>query len=162
MFELLISRNEQVRNTSRLRWLPGLAVVVVLPLASCAKVEVSASKKKEPVTIEKIAGTDRSRLTLDARAAERIGLQTATVTMVPGAEGEAERMTVPYGAVLYDAKGTTFVYTNPAPLVYVREAIVVDVINGDTAVLNAGPSPNTSVVIIGGAELVGIEFGVGK
>jgi hypothetical protein len=33
---------------------------------------------------------------------------------------------------------------------------------GETAVLNEGPAPNTSVVTVGGAELLGIEFGVGK
>lgn len=142
--------------------LPALVVAVALSLPSCAKVEDSAAKKKEPVTVVRIAGTDLSRLVLDARAAERIGLRTAPVTMVPGAEGEAERTTVPYGAVLYDAKGTTFVYTNPEPLVFVRQAVVVDVITGDTAVLTTGPSPSTSVVTVGGSELVGIEFGVGK
>jgi len=101
-------------------------------------------------------------MTLEPKAAERIGLETRKVDVLPGPEGEAGRMTVPYGAVLYDAKGTTFVYTNPEPLVFVRHPIVVDVITGDTAVLKTGPPPSSSVVTVGGSELVGIEFGVGK
>jgi hypothetical protein len=135
---------------------------LALSAGACAKPEVTASTKKEAVTVEKVAGSDLSRLTLDARAAERIGLETRTVDVVPGPEGEPGRTTVPYGAVLYDAKGATFVYTNPQPLVFVRQPIVVDVIQGDTAMLTAGPPASTSVVTVGGAELVGIEFGVGK
>ncbi len=140
----------------------AVAVAAVVPASACASTEVSAAKKKEPVTIEKIAGTDLSRLTLDARAVERIGLTLVPVGGMPGAEGTPDRATVPYGAVLYDAKGATFVYTNPEPLTFVRHAITVDVIQGDTAVLDAGPPMGTPVVTVGGAELVGIEFGVGK
>lgn len=135
---------------------------MALSAGACAKAEVAASTKKEPVTVEKIAGTDLSRMTLEAKAAERIGLKLEPVGAMPGAEGAPERSTVPYAAVLYDAKGATFVYTNPEPLTFIRHAIVVDVIQGNTAILNAGPPLGTPVVTVGGAELVGVEFGVGK
>ncbi len=71
-------------------------------------------------------------------------------------------MTVPYSAVLYDAKGATFVYTNPEGRAYVRHPVTVDRIDGPTALLSAGPPVGTWVVTIGGSELLGIEFGVGK
>ncbi|HVF15201.1 MAG TPA: hypothetical protein VM942_11415 [Acidimicrobiales bacterium] len=138
------------------------AIAAVLALSACAKAAVPAAKAKDPVTVEKIAGSDLSRLTLDARAAERIGLETRPVGVLPGPDGQAGRTTIPYGALLYDAKGTTFVYTNPEPLVFVRHPVVVDVVTGDTAMLTTGPPENTAVVSVGGAELVGIEFGVGK
>ncbi|HVF13067.1 MAG TPA: hypothetical protein VM942_00640 [Acidimicrobiales bacterium] len=146
----------------RLAGATGAAVAIVLALSACAKVEAPAAKAKEPVTVEKIAGTDLSRMTLDPRAAERIGVETRPVGVLPGPDGQAGRTTIPYGALLYDAKGTTFVYTNPEPLVFVRHPVVVDVVTGDTAMLTTGPPQNTSVVSVGGAELVGIEFGVGK
>lgn len=144
------------------RLMVALAIAAALPLAGCADAAVSSAAKKEPVTVVKVAGTDLSRMTLDAKAAERIGLKLEPVGGIAGAEGAPERQTVPYGAVLYDAKGATFVYTNPEPLTFVREAIVVDVIEGTIAVLNAGPPVGTPVVSVGGPELAGIEFGVGK
>ncbi len=139
------------------------AVAVAASLTACADPPEPAAKKKEPVTVEKIAGTDLSKLILEAQAAERIGVELEPVGALPGAaEGDPERPTVPYGAVLYDAKGATFVYTNTEPLTFVRHPIIVDVIQGPTAMLNAGPPTGTPVVTVGGAELLGIEFGVGK
>jgi hypothetical protein len=121
-----------------------------------------SSTAKEPVTKEKIAGTDLTRMKLEPLAAERMGLRIEPVKLQTGPEGEPGPMTVPYGALLYDAKGTTFVYTNPEPLTFVRHPVEVDFVEGDTAVLRTGPPPSTLVVTVGSAELVGIEFGVGK
>jgi hypothetical protein len=72
------------------------------------------------------------------------------------------RKLVPYNAVLYDTRGGTWVYTNPEPLVFVRQPIHVDYIEGEHAVLSEGPSPGTAVVTAGGAELLGTELGIGK
>jgi hypothetical protein len=79
---------------------------------------------------------------------------------LPGA-GE-KRKTVPYAAVLYDAKGKTWVYTNPEPLAYVRQSIQIDTVAGDEALLLDGPPIGTAVVTVGATELYGTEFGVGK
>ena len=72
------------------------------------------------------------------------------------------RKIIPYAAVLYDAKGNTWVYTNPQPLVFIRHSIQIDAIVGDKVILVAGPPVGTAVVTVGGAELFGAEFGVGK
>ncbi|HEX6287734.1 MAG TPA: hypothetical protein VFZ66_01015 [Herpetosiphonaceae bacterium] len=72
-----------------------------------------------------------------------------------------QRMVIPYGAVIYDLHGETWVYTSPESLTYVREGILVDYIDGDMAVLSEGPSTGTQIVTVGAAELYGIEFGVG-
>jgi len=73
--------------------------------------------------------------------------------------GAGMRKVVPHGAVVYDAQGKTWVYANPEPLVFVRQPITVDYIEGDRAVLSDGPVPGTAVVTVGAAELFGAEHG---
>jgi hypothetical protein len=73
-----------------------------------------------------------------------------------------ERLVVPYAAVVYGLEGETWVYTNPEPLVFVREPIVVDYIEGDQAYLTEGPPTGTNIVTVGVAELFGTETGVSK
>jgi hypothetical protein len=73
-----------------------------------------------------------------------------------------KRKVIPYGAVLYDLHGETWVYTNPETLIFVRHSIVVDYIEGGMAVLIDGPPAGTAVATVGVAELFGTEFGVGK
>jgi hypothetical protein len=67
--------------------------------------------------------------------------------------GGEKRTTVPYAAVLYDAVGKTWVYTNPAPLLFIRQPIQIDAIRGDDVLLVDGPPVGTTVVTVGGAEL---------
>ncbi len=67
---------------------------------------------------------------------------------------------VPYSSILYDARGNTWVYISPKPLVVVRHAIKVDVIEGDNAILTAGPAVGTKVVSVGTPELFGAETGI--
>ena len=50
-------------------------------------------------------------------------------------------------------------YANPEPLVFVRQPITIDYIEGDRAVLSDGPAPGTSVVMVGASELFGTEHG---
>jgi hypothetical protein len=71
----------------------------------------------------------------------------------------AMRSVVPTSSVLYDAKGKTWVYTSPEPMVFVRHAITVDHIDGDRVVLSDGPASGTTVVTVGAAELLGTEYG---
>ena len=63
--------------------------------------------------------------------------------------------------MFYDTKGDTWTYTNPQPLVYVRQRIKVDYVDGDMAVLLDGPPANMPVVIVGAQELFGADTGVG-
>jgi hypothetical protein len=69
---------------------------------------------------------------------------------------------MPYAAVLYDPNGDTWAYTNPEPLVFVRSPITVVTIEGNRAVLSAGPAAGTQVVTVGAAELLGTEYEVGE
>jgi hypothetical protein len=135
-------------------------LAVALQLSACTQQAAEAEGgADEPAKVEQIEGAEDSRLTLTAKAAERLGVQTKPV--LAGKVGGAARRVVPYSAVLYDAKGDTWVYTNPEPLAYVRERVTVDYIEGDQAVLSDGPPEGTPVVTVAAAELYGTEFGVG-
>lgn len=138
------------------RWIAALAVVVGsgLPLAACATPSATTPKAAEPVKSEPIGTTGVKRLTLTDKAVERLALTTAPVADLGG------RLTIPYSALLYLPDGTTIVYTNPDGHSYVREPITVESIQGDRAVLTAGPKAGTAVVTTGGAELWGAEFGI--
>ena len=143
-------------------------IVAALPLGACQPAgAVSAGEheaKVGPATIVKIEGTEVSRLTLTAKAAERLDIQTTAVAEEQKARAgkTALRKVVPYAAVLYDATGATWVYTNPEPLVFVRQKITVDYIEGGVAVLSDGPADGVKVVTVGASLLLGTEFEVGE
>jgi hypothetical protein len=143
------------------RWIAVLGLLIAIPqLSACTQTSAEATSGAEPATVEHVEGSeDVSRLTLTAKAVERLGIQTTPIseTTVAG----KRRKVVPYGAVLYDAEGKTSVYVSSAPNTYVREPITVDFIQGDRAVLTAGPAAGTAIVTVGAAELYGTETGVG-
>ncbi|MCI0687439.1 MAG: hypothetical protein L0Y54_09425, partial [Sporichthyaceae bacterium] len=90
----------------------------------------------------------------------RLDIKTAKVS---GASiGGKVHKVVPYAALFYDAQGKTWVYTNPEPLVFIRQLVVVDRIVADLAIITDGPPLDTLVVTVGVAELYGAEVGVGK
>ena len=76
-------------------------------------------------------------------------------------ESSSMRKVVPYSAVLYDARGNAWLYTSPEPLVFVRQPITVDFVEGERAVLKEGPAAGTPVVKTGAAELFGVEHKIG-
>jgi hypothetical protein len=101
-----------------------------------------------------VAGTDLSRVTFEPEGAERVGIQTTPVRR------EGGRKIIPYSAVIYDAEGKAYAYTSPKPLTYVREAIEIEDVEGDRALLSDGPPLGTEVVTVGAAEVYGSEFEV--
>ena len=99
-------------------------LVVGLQLAACTQQSAAGDgATNEPATVEHIEGSEVRRLTLTAKAAERLGIRTKPV--LAGEIGGAPRRVVPYSAVLYDANGDTWVYANLEPLAYVRERVTV-------------------------------------
>ena len=72
------------------------------------------------------------------------------------------QLSVPYQAILYDDSGATWVYLSPEADVFVRSAVTVAYVTGDTAVLTEGPPLGARVVTVGVTELYGAEFGVGE
>lgn len=132
-------------------------VGLALPLSGCKK--ESTAPKYHPAKLEDSDQKGIKKVTLDARAAERTGIETTTVReeMVTLASGASMRKVIPYGALMYDKKGSTWTFTNPTPLVFVRAAVVVDDIKGDQVILAEGPPAGTVVVTVGAAELMGAE-----
>jgi hypothetical protein len=134
-------------------------VVGLLVLSACAG-SSTAAEKVNPVTIEEIAGSEFKRVVVTEKAAERLGIETVVIREEQ-MEG-AQRLVVPYAAVIYGLQGETWAYTNPEPLVFVREPIDIEYIQGDMAVLLDGPAVGTEIVTVGVAELYGAETGVSK
>jgi hypothetical protein len=135
----------------------GAVLVTGIGLATMTQVSATVEEAGhvEAATIEPIDGTSLYRLTLTDRAAERVGLETASIAEQQ-VGGKTQR-TVPYSAVIYDADGGTWAYTTDEHLTFVRDKIVVERIDGDTAYLSDGPAAGTEVVTVGAAELVGLE-----
>jgi hypothetical protein len=144
------------------RWVPAALVVAALPLSGCADAATVAAKKPSPFKLEKPEGTSLTRVRLEQKVFDRIGIKASTIREVARFGGDTTRLVVDYSAVLYEPKGGTSVYTNPEPLVFVRKPVKVEYVEGDTAVLVDGPPVGTAVVNVGTAELLGMEFGVGK
>ena len=128
-----------------------LMTVAALQLAACGAKPVT-TEKINPSTLEEIEGSDLKRVILTEKAAERIDVQTVPVS----------GMVVPYAAVIYDTEGNTWIYTNPAPLTFVRASVVIDHIEGDQAFLSQGLETDAPIVTVGVAEIYGAETGVSK
>jgi len=116
----------------------------------------AAISSNRPARVEAISGLNIKKITLSPKAAQRLDIQTGKVR-----EDAASRKIVPYAAVVYDKDGSTWVYTNPEPLIFIRQAIVIVDIKGDDAVLKAGPDVGTLVATTGAPQLYGAEKGVG-
>jgi hypothetical protein len=123
-------------------------------LAGCGGA-VKEEATSAPARVEHVKGSDAVRVILTPEAARRLGIRTAPVQ----SDGRDGRRLIPYSAVLYDADGRTWTYTNPRPLVFVRRDIAVDGIVADRALLSNGPLPGTRVVTVGATELWGVEYG---
>ena len=122
-------------------------------LSACGGGQIPVTGEKiNPSTVEEIEGSDLKQVILTEKAAERIGVQTVPVN------GQV----VPYSAVIYDIEGNTWIYTNPAPLTFVRAPIVVDYIEGDQAFLSQALESDDPIVTVGVIEIYGTETGVSK
>ena len=144
-----------------LRRLPLAAAVcaaLVFSLPACAQPSVTpASVAEAPAKVEKNATTGIAKLTLTQRGIDRIDLKTE-----PATAGTGTDVLLPYGALMYDANGKTWVYTNPAPRVYERQSVTVTKVEAGVVTASAGPSVGTQVVTVGAPELFGAEFNTGK
>jgi hypothetical protein len=134
------------------------AMILALPLSSCRQ-EAAASPKQSPATLEESGQPGIKRVRLTERAAERLGIETAQVReeAMTIADKSVQRKVIPYGAIIYDTKGQTWTFTNPEPLVFVRQSVTVERISGDKVILSEGPPVGTTVVTVGSAELMGAE-----
>ena len=110
----------------------------------------------KPAKVEPIPGSALKKVTLTTKAAQRIDVQTALVRADP-----AGKRIVPYTAVLYDKQGATWVYVTTDSLAFVRQAIAIEVIRGENALLKDGPAVGAKVLVTGVPQVYGAEMGVG-
>jgi hypothetical protein len=148
------------------RWLPIAVLVAALAVAGCGRAgtPAAAADGDNPAVVESIDGSDVKRVRLTERAAQRVGIQTVAVAAAPAGAPAKAWTVVPYSAVLYNPDGTTWVFTVPEPLTYVRAKVVVATVagaKGTEAYLSEGPPVGTTVVSVGVIELWGTELGVG-
>ena len=146
----------------RVRKLLAAAALLVVGVGAAGGCRSGARAEEEPVepaTVEAVAGTDLSRVTLTEQGVDRLGIRTAPVAPAAG-KGPA-RTTIPFSAVLYDADGQAWAYRAAGENAFVRAPITVDRVDGETAYLREGPAVGTMVVTVGVSELYGAEFGVG-
>lgn len=125
----------------------------VLALSSCR--QDSVAEKYHPATLDSTDVKGIMRVTLDQQAADRIGLQTSSITKENG------KKVMPYGALMYDTKGNTWTFTSAGPLAFVRKPVTVGDIVGDRVFLTDGPDAGTVIVIVGAPELMGAEHKYG-
>jgi hypothetical protein len=130
-------------------WFLFVLMTAALLLSACGPrpADSEALGEEGPAKVEHLKGTNPTRVTLTEAAAKRLDIHTEPV------RGNA----IPYAAVLYDTEGQTWVYTNPAPLVFVRSPVIVDHIEGDQAFLSKGLPSGNVVVTTGAEELYGSE-----
>src|SRR5262245_33160076 len=90
---------------NRVRLMMVAMIVVGLPLSGCKKEQVA--EVHHPAKVEDTDQKGIKKVTIEPRAAERIGLETTEVReeQVTLATGVATRKVVPYGALMYDSKG---------------------------------------------------------
>ena len=143
------------------RYVMVALIGTVLLVSGCRQDQVAA--KHHPAKIEETDQKGIMRVTLEARAAERLGIETTRVSEEQVSVGgkTVTRKVVPYGALLYDTKGEAWTFTSPSPLVFVRQQVVVEGIEGDRVILAEGPHPGTVVVTVGATLLMGAEHKYG-
>ena len=133
--------------------------VSALPLLACSQHDSHAAHGEHPAHVEHIDGSELSRVTLTAKAAERIDLHTTSVRE-QDLDGSPLKV-VPYSSLIYDPQGRTWVYVSPQSRTFVREQVVVHRIDGDDVFLSDGPAVGTEIASVGVAEIYGAETGVG-
>src|ERR1700730_13336080 len=64
------------------RWMVMILIIACLQLAACTQTPASKTVERgtdEPARVERLLGTDLSRVILSAQAAKRLGIETAPV-----------------------------------------------------------------------------------
>jgi hypothetical protein len=134
--------------------IPAAALILALfALTGCK--QDSVAEKYHPAKLDSTEVKGIMKVTLDSKAAERIGLETAEIIE------EDYRKVIPYSALMYDLKGNTWTFTNPSPLVFMRAEVKVADITGNKVYLASGPATGTKIVTVGAPMLMGAEHKYG-
>jgi hypothetical protein len=131
-----------------------LIIIAAAALAGCSS--NSAASGPPPPARVTVGHNGTVSVVLTPLAAQRTGLQTT----VAARAGRGPQTVVPYSALLYQPDGSSVIYTVTGPLTYTLLPVGVASIQG-TQVYLTGLAPGTTVVAVGGEELLGVQDGVG-
>jgi hypothetical protein len=129
----------------------GTALLALVLSACGAAASDSYVIKNDPGHVEPVPGSDLGLVTLTDGAAERLQIRTADVVAA------GKQLVVPSEAVFVDTSGAWWVFTSPEPNQFVRAEIQLLRQHDGKAFLSAGPEPGTKVVVVGVAQLYGVE-----
>lgn len=146
--------SDQGVSTARVTVVGAMLLVAAVVIAGCSNLALGNETSEGPATLIEVEGSDVPQIALTERAEERLGIAMGAVTGAPDA------LVVPYDAVFYEADGSTWVFTSPDSQTYERTEIMVNSIEDGLALLDSGPPIGTEVVVVGGAELGGVEDGL--
>lgn len=146
---------------NRTLWMIVGLLIASLVMTACSRAEgATLSAAEKPYTLEKIDGSDFNLVTLTEKAAQRLVLETGTVSEEEAAG--AKRLVVPYSSLIYGLHGENWVYVSPKPLSFHRAVVTVDYIEGDKVFLLEGPEAGAEIATVAVAELYGVDTGVKK
>jgi len=147
---------------SHTRWMIVGLLIAGLTLSACGGQAgaIATTPKEAPYTLEQMDGSDFNLVTLTEKAAQRLVLETGKVSEAQVAG--ANRLVVPYSALIYGLHGENWVYVSPQPLSFHRAVVTVDYIEGDNVILVEGPAVGTEIATVAVAELYGVDTGVKK
>jgi hypothetical protein len=142
-----------------------VATIIGLPVVAACGPKSQTPTSYTPATLEPLPSAVAAlpgyghvrKVVLTPLAEQR--LRVRTVSVAPGAGGDTQ---VPITGVIYDPEGVPWVYVPDGGHAYTRHAVTIARYVGDTVVLSAGPTAGTPVVVVGAAELLGTEYGVGE
>ena len=145
--------SKAVKTEERLMARRNMLIIAV----SCGSALAAESAvKSAPARVEATPDAKIMKVTLTPKAAERLGILIDEVRADPSG-----RRIVPYGSVLYDLTGKTWVYISADPLTFFRGAVEIDTIKGDNVYLSDGPPTGTKVLAAGVPQVYGAEVKVG-
>ena len=136
------------------RWIVAV-MVVAMPLAGCDDAPEAKTESARPATVEK-QESGPSRIKLTELAAKRLDIQFEEM------KGTNGRLEASYNVVFYGNFGQEWVIVSPQPNVFMRTAVKIERVEGDKVYFSKGPPVGTKLVNDGIAELIGIEYGIGK
>jgi len=130
-----------------------LIIIAAAALAGCGR--ISAPAATPPPAHVRVGHHGTVSVVLSPLGAQRVGVQTAAAA----AAGRGQAV-VPYSALLYQPDGSSVIYKVTGPLTYTLVTVAVTSIEGSQVYLT-GLAPGTTVVTVGGEELLGVQDGVG-
>jgi hypothetical protein len=132
-----------------------LIIVAVAAMAGCGRTSAVPGPPPPPAQV-RVGQHGAVSVVLTPLGAQQVGIQTA----VAASAARGRQAVVPYSALLYQPDGSSVIYAATGQLTYTLVAADVARIQGNEVYLT-GLAPGTTVVTVGGEELLGIQDGVG-